>query len=136
MRHRSNISRRIVLGGLALAPVLPEIASASTSSGADKELIQWGRELEDAHAAVEFAGTSEQVEALFEKQDKPIAAIVARRATSLEGLHVKARATAWAIESDLGILDPNEETTAHLRVAASLVRDLLAIGQKGFNGRA
>jgi len=46
-------------------------------------------------------------------------------AKSLQGLYVKARATAWALEDDL---DLTKESSINDRLAASIVRDLLKLG--------
>jgi hypothetical protein len=49
--------------------------------------------------------------------------IVATPAKTLQGLYVKARATAWALEGN--DLDPTKEASMNDKVAASIVRDLL-----------
>jgi hypothetical protein len=49
---------------------------------------------------------------------------------TLQGLYVKARATAWALEGNFaGDFDPMKESSANDRIAASLVRDLLQLGR-------
>jgi hypothetical protein len=51
------------------------------------------------------------------------------QATPFQGLYVKARATAWALQNDCGLLDPTQESTINDRLAASIVRDLLNLGR-------
>ena len=50
--------------------------------------------------------------------------IVAARATTMEGLYVKARVACWA---RLGDLDAGEQYTAEDRVALSIIRDLIRL---------
>ena len=57
---------------------------------------------------------------------------MATPATTIEGVYVKARATAWAIENEFGLLDPTKEPSSNSRLAASIVRDLLNLTKREF----
>jgi hypothetical protein len=98
------------------------------SDSTDVELIELGRELETISAALDHADDHDAAMALLLRMDTVTAAIIATPAQTLRGLFVKARATAWALESDCGLLNPMKEPTANDRLAASIVRDLLKLG--------
>jgi hypothetical protein len=77
-------------------------------------------------AALERAGDHDEAMALLDRIESLSSAIASTPATSLEGLRVKARATAWALLGDFeGDFDPSDESSINSRVAASIVRDLL-----------
>ena len=127
MRNSGRISRRAVVSGLAIAPAAPSFSSVAAGQ-ADGELIELGRQLDSIPAALDHAKNDDEVMSLLDRIDTLSAAIVMTPAKTFLGLYVKARATAWAIENDCGLLNPERELTINDRVAASIVRDLLELG--------
>ena len=128
MNATAMLSRRLILGSLAASPILTSTGASAEAPCADAGLIALGRQLNSIPAALDRAGEHDEAMALVEKIDTLSAAIVATPAKTLQGLYVKARATAWALQGDF---DPMEETSNNDRIAASLVRDLLELGSSG-----
>jgi hypothetical protein len=64
------------------------------------------------------------VEFYIERTNRLMENITDCRARSIEGLYVKARATAWSI---IGDFDPRKEETNEMRLVVSLLRDLIQI---------
>lgn len=128
MRNNRNVSRRAVVGGLATAATLPTSSFAVGSTSVDEDLIALGRQLDSIPAALDRASSHDETMRLLNRIDTLSAAIVKTPAKSLRGLHVKARATAWALEDECGRLDPTKQSSINDRVAASIVRDLLKFG--------
>jgi hypothetical protein len=92
----------------------------------DSELAALGRQSDLISAALDRAGGHDEAMALLDRIESLSSAIAATPATTLEGLRVKARATAWALLGDFeGDFDPSDESSINSRVAASIVRDLL-----------
>ena len=128
MSSLPSLSRRAVVGGAAALSALSASAASAATNLGDGELIALGQELEATSAALNLAGDHEEAMALLGRTEQLSAAIVVTPAKTFRGLYVKARATAWALESDCGLLDPTKESTINDRVAASIIRDLLNIG--------
>jgi hypothetical protein len=95
---------------------------AVTEHSSDSRLIALGRELAAIPAALDRSTEHCEASALLERIDGLSDAIVATPARTLQGLFIKARATAWALEGDF---DPAKESSINDRLAASIVRDLL-----------
>jgi len=112
----------------AVAPTLSTSAVAAGLSSFDEELIALGRQLDSIQAALDRASDHDETLLLLDRIETLSAAIVKTPAKTLQGLYVKARATAWALENDCGLLDPEKESTINDRVAASIIRDLLKLG--------
>jgi hypothetical protein len=87
-----------------------------------------GEQLEALQAALSHPGDHDSAMAILDRIESVSMAIVLAPAETLQGLYIKARATAWALESDCGLLDPTKESTLNDRLAASIIRDLLRIG--------
>ena len=129
MNANAMLSRRSVLGSFAVSPVLASTGVSAEAPCADAELVALGRQLDSIPAALDRASEHDEAMALLEKIDTLSAAIVATPAKTLQGLYVKAHATAWALRGDFaGDFDPMDESSNNDRVAASLVRDLLELG--------
>jgi len=123
-----KISRRAVVSSLAVAPILAASTLAAGQPSADAELITLGRKMETVSATLDRASDHNEAMLLLDRLEALRAAIVATPAKTLQGLYVKARATAWALEYDCDLPDPVKESTPSDRVAASIVRDLLKLG--------
>jgi hypothetical protein len=126
--YKDRLSRRAVVGGLAVAPTFSASTDTVGLNSVDVELIVLGRQLKSMCQALDRVSDHDGAMVLLDKIDTLSAAIVETPAKTLQGLYVKSRATAWALENDCGLLDPTKESTANDRVAASIVRDLLNIG--------
>jgi hypothetical protein len=129
MQNDDKISRRTAIGIMAAASTFPESLSEAEANAVDAELVRLGRELEAHRAALDDASDHDAAMALLDRIEAISAAIARVPADTIEGLYVKARATAWSIESDCGLLDPEKEFTLNDRVAASIICDLLKIGK-------
>jgi hypothetical protein len=125
MHHNRKLSRRTLVCSLALTPSLSLMTGVAGPLSADVELIQLGRQLDSIPAALEQASDHDEATALLAKIETLSAAIAAMPSKTLQGLYVKARATAWALEDDF---DPTKESSINDQVAASIVRDLLKLG--------
>jgi hypothetical protein len=122
MHSNSKVSRRTLISVLTVAPTL---STGATAGPMDAELIRLERELEATGTALNRASQHNEAMVLLDRIETLSAAIVAIPAKSLDGLRIKARATAWALENDCDSLDPMKESTINGRLAASIVRDLL-----------
>jgi hypothetical protein len=72
-------------------------------------------------------GNEDEVDALYAQIDPIEQEICATRATTLEGLQVKARVTKWWSVGDEVVLVHNEvDRTSEIAFAESILRDLLA----------
>jgi hypothetical protein len=125
MRENQKLSRRAVVGGLAIGSTLSAASGAAVLNSPDAELIALGRQLDSIPAALDRASEYDEAMVLLEQIDILSNAIVTTPAKTLQGLYVKARATAWALQDDP---DPMKESSINNRVAASIVRDLLEFG--------
>ena len=147
----TNTTRRTIMAGLAAAPVagLPAIA------GGDVQLLELGKQLEaawahqncayslipdsDDNAVVEVA---EQVaNEAADRTSEIVDAIIDEKATTFEGLKVKARALSWCHAGDFdGIADcvgnvwwndegkvVKEKPTTDRLIANSILFDLIAL---------
>ena len=119
------ISRRSALCSVAMLPLMVTSAEAQKCAF-DIGLIRLGRRFDAIAAQLDHAiehGLDTDWDTLYEfgcVHDE----IVAARATTMEGLCVKARVACWA---RLGDLDAGEQCTAEDRVALSMIRDLIRI---------
>lgn len=104
----------------------PQLGSAKRHASDTSAL---GQQLDANSAVLDHASRHDEAIALLDRIETLSAAIVATQAKSLQGLYVKARATAWAMEGD--DFDPTKESSINNRVAASIVRDLLQFAAKG-----
>lgn len=127
MCNNSKVSRRTVCGLVAVS-VLPTMATTAEAIIPDAGLIEIGREMEILRLKLDRESDHDAAMNLLNSIDQLTKTIVLTPAQSLEGLYVKARATAWALENDCGLLDPIKESNDNDRLAASIVRDLLNVG--------
>jgi len=133
---------RRAFGGLATksvaavaAAAIPAVALASEPTSADAALLALGEQLEAAWAATTAAyekyrdDPSLEAGVITDVADKAAAAIVhqieAVPASTIDGLRVKARAVQWCYDADPVDLAVDRSTT-DLRLANSIIRDLLA----------
>jgi hypothetical protein len=112
-----EFSRRCVLKMVVL--MQPREFEAGNS---DDELIALSQELDSIPAKLDRCADPNQVIELLDLSDQSCAKIATIQATTVHGLIAKARATAWALYPDF---DPMNETSNHMRIVASIVRDLL-----------
>lgn len=126
-----STSRRALLAGLATSAVL----TAPTLAGElhpDAELVALGREFDAAWAAEQeaFASRDEvREDAAYEATRDVVNRIEAVVAASVAGLIVKARACSWCHDGEPFTPESfNQEASTDLRLAAGVIRDLLAIG--------
>ena len=104
----TNTTRRAVMAGLAAAPVAGLPAIASGAAGDDATLLELGRQLEAAMAHLNFAYSlipdfDDDVAVAAERfaheahtrTGEIVDAIIETKATTLDGLNVKARALSW-----------------------------------------
>jgi hypothetical protein len=121
----STPSRRLFLAAGSAATVFGAITAAA-SSDSDAALIALGRELEAAWAQEREAndnGSDRDIEATCEATGAVVDRIEAIPARTLEGFKVKARAVSWCHCGDF----EGFGTTTDERIAARIIRDLLAI---------
>src|SRR5438105_611720 len=109
MRHK--ISRRIIIGSIAAASTVRQSLSEVRANAVVAELVRLGQELEVHRAALDRASEHDAAMALLGKIEVISAAIARLPAETIQGLYVKARATAWSLENDCGLLDPEKEST-------------------------
>jgi len=101
------------------APVLPDAKLRELGAAFDR--------LADALLENIQRGNEDEVDALYAQIDPIEHEICATRATTLEGLRVKARVTKWWSVGDEVLLVHNEvDRTSEIAFAESILRDLLA----------
>src|SRR5437763_8897523 len=105
MCNNSKVSRRAIIGGLACASAVPPRVNAEPRI-ADAGLIEFGREMEILRQKLDRASDHDEAMNLLNSIDQLTKTIVLTPAQSVQGLYVKARTTAWALENDCGLLDP------------------------------
>ena len=140
--------RRILAAGTAtlaspLAAV-PALAAVTTGPHPDALLLALGRDLDVAWATeretfAAFAGVdTPEADDLTDAASDATSAIVAEieqlSATTLAGLAVKAKAVSWCHSGEpIGPDSMNEQATTDVRLASSMVRDLLQLGGEAAN---
>jgi hypothetical protein len=124
--QKGDLSRRDVVSGLAVAPALSVSTAVAGPNLVDVELVVLGRQLDSVPAALDGASDHDEAMVLLDRIETITAAMVSTPAKTLNGLYIKARATAWALQDDL---DPTKELSINDRLAASIVRDLLELGR-------
>ena len=127
MKMGTLFSRRIVLGSLVASgtsTIAPRLADTQI---ADSHLIASGRKFEQLTVRFDqiVAGECDFDDSFIAEFDRIESEIIASHATTIEGLRVKARAACWAL---LGDIDPVGEPTTNRRMALSIVRDLIRLG--------
>jgi hypothetical protein len=139
MRNDRKISRRTVISSMAAASTLAGSGNTAEANHVDGELLALGQQLETLREALDHASDHDAAMAILDGVDSVSTAIVLAPAQTLQGLYIKARATAWSLEHDCGLLDPTKEATLNDRVAASIIRDLLRLREgyslEGSHGR-
>lgn len=135
--HVSPLSnRRVLLGGIAIAPALT--VSALATSHPDAELLRLGRLLDqawmaerhtyDAAAGSHTTDTETNYEEACGLTSGFVEQIEAATATTLVGLLVKARACSWCHNGEsMRDEDFGEQPTTNIRLAVGVIRDLLAM---------
>ena len=134
---RFNLSRRTLLTSLACAPGVSGLAIGKSLQSPDTELIALGaqfneltRTWDDFARRTNHTYNNFDIVGLIEFIDPIEATIVATRAKTLEGLLVKARAANWSRE---GRICPEAEESTDLKMAWSIVRDLLDLSHSSFS---
>lgn len=124
MTDEALISRRAILGSLAVLPLPSATKKAVAQPTGDIRLQELGREFDVAAAQIDHAIDygSELLLEVLDRLSLVENEIVAAQAAGIMGLRVKARAACWA---RLGDLNPVEEPTTDKRMALSIVRDLI-----------
>ena len=133
---RFNLSRRSLLTSLACASGVSSLVLGKSLQSPDTELIALGVQFNEltrtwVHLARQTNHTYENVDivGLIGAINPIEAAIVARRAKTIEGLLVKARAANWSRE---GRVCPEAEESTDKKMAWSIVRDLLDLSHSSF----
>lgn len=133
----TNLSRRTMFGripvaALATTAVFSALTVPADAASGDRELVRLGVELEAAWTA------ERALDASLDVGDDAFGVVMGRTrdivhqievipATSLAGLQVKARAILWCHSGEPIASDAfNDQETTDIRLAASIVRDLLA----------
>jgi hypothetical protein len=128
MQNSDMLSRRAVVGGLAFAPALSAPTVTAGMKSLDADLVELDRQLHLTIAALDSSSDHDETMLRLREIEDLNAAMVATHAKTLHGLYLKARATAWALISENGPLDPAKELTLNDQISASIVRDLLNLG--------
>ena len=123
-----SLLRRTIISSMVAASTIAGSAITAEANHVDGELIALGGQLEALQAALDHPSDRDAAMALLDRIETVSMAIVLAPAETVQGLYIKARATAWALESDCGLLDPTKESSLNDRVAASVIRDLLRLG--------
>jgi len=124
MRKDSGTSRRALLRGLAIAPLVQFSTEAKTEN--DTELVILGRKFDLLAAEIDHSieqGPDIDVNVL-EQFNCVLAKILTIQATTIGGLSVKARAVCWGL---LGDLDHADDMTLNHSMALSIIRDLIRL---------
>lgn len=128
--NSNSITRRILLAGAAAAGIVP--LAASTPLTADAGLIALGAQFERVWAIEKTFWEGKLSPATYSLAEDAHAStgdlaeqIVKLRATTMEGLRVKARVVAWCYQGEPSV-DLDARTT-DIRIAESIVHDLLAV---------
>ena len=125
MRTTARLSRRSILGSLAVSPVLAS-PTLTTEASAGAHLLALARQFDALAAQIDYAieNGSDIAQDILYQFSHIEAEIVATPATTIDGLRVKARAACWAL---LGDLDSADQSTTDKRMALSIVRDLIRL---------
>jgi hypothetical protein len=94
MRINQKLSRRALISGLTIAPAVSSKALGAEMSSPDADLIALGRQYDSISPALDRASEHDEAVALLDKMESLSSTIVATPAKTLQGLYVKARATA------------------------------------------
>ena len=125
MRTTARLSRRSILGSLAVSPVLAS-PTLTTEASAGARVLALGRQFDALAAQIDRAieHSSDITQDVLDQFTRIEAEIVATPATTIDGLRVKARAACWAL---LGDLDSADRSSTDKRMALSMVRDLIRL---------
>ncbi len=127
--RRSFLRGMAATAGLAAAPAL----GVASELHPDAQLIGLGAEFEKAwerEKVAVLAGDNAAVSQACDRTGLIVEQIERRAATTFEGLWVKARAVSWChCEEPLGPDSLTDEPTADIRLAGTILRDILAIGR-------
>jgi hypothetical protein len=139
----ANTSRRGLIGGSAglaagaiVATAAGTMAASASSRHSDAELLRLGAELEHAWAAEEAAylrnarpefdqAIEDENQAYFDAAHRIAHQIIEVRATTFDGLFVKASALAWVRREEEFDPEDFEDKTTDLRLAGSIANDLM-----------
>jgi hypothetical protein len=115
---------RVNDGACSRRPARPDIwcpiLASAPGQRPDAELIDLGRQFEEIAAALD----GDNAEAALHRPAVIEPTIVAMPATTIEEIRVRARAACWALSGDR---NPNRPTTTDVRMALSIVRDLIRL---------
>jgi hypothetical protein len=116
-----QISRRSALYFAAMAPA--HVSAHPLGADADPLLIELGRRFDAISSQLDGELRTETT--MLEEFDQILARIVTTRASTLEGLFVKARAGCSVL---LGDFESADESAAGAPMAFSIMRDLIQLG--------
>lgn len=117
-------SRRAMLVGVVADAATTSSATFGKLISVDAELIELGRQF-DAVASEFDQAIEKRADLNFEilsRLDEVEATILSKKAATVDGLRVKARAACWA---QLGDMDASDQSSMDVRMAMSIVRDLI-----------
>jgi hypothetical protein len=126
MNRDPNLSRRLLLCTLAVAPAVGSTIVYDRTANVDRELIRMGQEFSELTRRIDDAidHRSELTQEVLDRLDCLDSEIVSTPANTVAGLRVKAQAACWAL---LGDINPCRELTTDKRMALSIVLDLIRI---------
>jgi hypothetical protein len=126
MIRKHYLSRRQLVMALTVPPIAAHGSPTITSSLADADLINLGRQFDEAAAQIDYAISHAKViqDGVLERFSRIEAEILSWQSKIVEGRRVKAQAACWAL---LGDLDPSDQSTTDTRMVLSIVRDLIRL---------
>jgi hypothetical protein len=121
-----HYSRRAMVASLVAVSAVPTGAITSDSTSSDDDLVDLGRQFDEVVSEIDQSidGGSDLVVEVLARLDRIEAAVLATEAATIDGLRVKARAACWA---RLGDIDASDQPSMDLRMAMSIVRDLIRV---------
>ena len=139
MPSRRSILSQLPAASIAMGATLGSLAPVTAGPQGDAELLRLGREFEAAWSheiavlarlkGVDTPAGDEEFDAAIDAVSAIVDRIEVIPATSLAGLQVKARAISWCHSGEpLEAEAFSDQQTTNVRIAASLVNDLLAMG--------
>lgn len=131
--YETTLSRRSLVIALVCTPIVSQAAASPTLSSPDAALMALGQQFnhlcqtwDELARLTNHTCEGVDIIGLIETLSPIEAAIVAARATTIEGLLVKARAANWSRQ---GRIHPELEECTDRIMAWSIVRDLMELSR-------
>jgi hypothetical protein len=115
-----------MVAGLVAVTAVASRAATGELISADADLIDLGHQFEEVVGIIDRAidAKSDLTFDILERLEIIERAILTKKAMTINGLRVKARAACWA---RLGDLDETDQSSMDLRMAMSIIRDLIRV---------